>query len=170
MTECPGEGPDTTGQGRWRGPEPQQPVAIRGCVLGPSRPSAIKSTVENATRLVSTVSGSESRVSSVWECSVSLQSLHVSLHGSLHSVFQPSAKARERSEQERGGGQRATGGSEGSGGRELGATTGSDRRVKAGHRTGGRNSSSGSGVEASPSSGWREVAATMHAEEGCNHE
>jgi len=66
------------------------------------------------------------------------------------------AKARERSEQERGGGS---------------ATGGSAREWRAGNWEGRRPEAPADGREreAVPSAGWREVVASLDAEEGAHH-
>jgi len=91
-----------------------------------------------------------------------LRSLHDRSTGDLEQPDRELAKARERSEQERGGGWGESGANELEGGSEgKGRDTGGGR---------GTRLRSGRGGERSPSAGWREVAVAMGAAEGMGHE
>jgi hypothetical protein len=151
----PEKGRDTTGQGRASGPGPKE-LCGTGSVLGPSPPNAVILT-ENASRLVKRTAARECEPPKSDAASARSPPSNLS-NQDPNGPDIPPAKARERSEQERGGGRGATAGSELEGGSEG----------KGRPSAGGRNSSGG--AEAVPSAGWREVAVALDAVGGQEHE
>ena len=180
MTDVPEKGRDGR-TGASHRPCPDGTAWPASSVLGPSSPDRkyLTTVCENASRLKPDATGLERCVCrlhigvllTLWrlnfaryraELSHILRSLHDLPTGDLEQPDRELAKARERSEQERGGGWGESEANELEGGSEgKGRSSEAMREIRV---------RCGRGAEASPSGGWREVAATMHAAGGQGHE